>query len=145
MSAIPIVLKIESSSAQNGDTPEIISLLTAGNMVISENNITILYQESLDDSQRMQSVRLTFDGNTLVMHREGDYNTDMVFRNGCRYEGIYETPFGEMEMGVFCSRLDSFLDCETGKADFHISYQLDLNGKFIASHEMHIAAESEKQ
>lgn len=68
------------------------------------------------------------------MRRSGEYATDMVFRTGCRYEGTYRTPYGDMELAVYCTRLRYDLGEDGGEVQ--LSYQLDLNGSFAAMHDL---------
>jgi len=72
----------------------------------------------------------------LMMQRDGDYATQLIFRRGQRYEGIYRTPFGEMDVAVFCTRLSYDLNEDGG--EIVLMYQMDMNGTFAAMHQMHM-------
>ena len=37
----------------------------------------------------------------MTMERKGDFSNTMVFAKGQRFEGVYHTPYGEMDMAVF--------------------------------------------
>ena len=117
---------------------ETISMIVSGQLELDEDSAVIRYQETLDESLPTQSVTVTIQDDTVTMDRGGDYATNMVFRIGCRYEGQYHTPMGDMDLAVFCNRLDYDIGEEGG--DLLLSYQLDLNGTFAAVHdlEMHL-------
>ena len=72
----------------------------------------------------------------VTLNRGGAYETQMVFRLGCRYEGQYHTPYGDMDLALYCTRLGYDLGDDGGSLE--LSYQLDLNGQFAAMHEMEL-------
>lgn len=94
----------------------------------------IRYEETLDESLPAQQVVMTINEEGATMSRGGEYATDMVFRMGCRYEGSYHTPYGDMELAVYCTRLRYDLGEDGGEVQ--LSYQLDLNGSFAAMHDL---------
>lgn len=135
MQTIPVLITIRSSARRDDSgADETISMLTSGELELEEERAVIRYEETLDESLPPQRVVMTFDSGGATMSREGAYATDMVFRMGCRYEGAYHTPYGDMELAVYCTRLRYELDEDGGEVQ--LSYQLDLNGTFAAVHEL---------
>lgn len=135
MPTIPVLITIRSTAHRDGVAgDETISMLTAGEMELEEERAVIRYEETLDESMPAQRVVMTIDGGGATMSRDGEYATDMVFRMGCRYEGSYHTPYGDMELAVFCTRLRYDLGEDGGEVQ--LSYQLDLNGAFAAVHDL---------
>lgn len=122
--------------ARRDDAEEPITLLTSGQLTLEEGRSVLTYEEVLDEALPPQPITVTLEDDTLMMERGGDYATQMVFRRGQRYEGQYETPFGSMELALFCTRLRYRLDGDGGEITLH--YQMDLNGQFAAAHEMEI-------
>lgn len=122
--------------ARRDDAEEPITLLTSGRLTLEDGRSVLTYEEVLDEALPPQPVTVTLEGDTMMMERGGDYATQMVFRRGQRYEGQYETPFGSMELALFCTRLRYRLDGDGGEITLH--YQMDLNGQFAAAHEMEI-------
>ena len=70
------------------------------------------------------------------MLRSGEHEANLVFRKGQRCESQYTTPFGSMDMAIFCTRMLHGMDEHGGY--IHLQYQLDLNGHFAAMHEMDV-------
>ena len=110
-------------------------MLTAGEMELEEERAVIRYEETLDESMPAQRGGYDHRRWGATMSRDGEYATDMVFRMGCRYEGSYHTPYGDMELAVFCTRLRYDPGVRTG-GEVQLSYQLDLNGAFAAVHDL---------
>ncbi len=144
MREIPVLISITSSAhREDAAEDESISLITSGTMALTEDGAVIRYEETLDETMPPQPVTVTLNGDAATMSRSGDYATDMVFRMGSRYEGLYHTPYGDMELALYCTRLSYELDEEGG--EIVLSYQLDLNGQFAAMHDMelHLAQKSD--
>ena len=101
MPAIPVLITIRSSAHRDQDAEdETISMLTSGQLELEDTRAVIRYEETLDESLPAQQVVMTINEEGATMSRGGEYATDMVFRMGCRYEGSYHTPYGDMELAV---------------------------------------------
>ena len=136
MIEIPVLVSIHSCARRDDDTEEPISLMTSGTLMLDEEKAVVSYQETLDESLPSQTVLVTVKDDTVTMQREGSYATQMVFVRGQRYEGIYQTPFRDMDIAVFCTRLSYDLTEEGG--EIFLVYQMDMNGQFAAMHQMHL-------
>lgn len=135
MTTIPVLISILSNAhREEAVEDETMTMLTAGEMDLTDTTAVIRYEESIDEGMPPQKVEVTIADECLTMTRGGAYQTQMVFRIGCRYEGMYRTPFGEMELAVYCTKLNYDLGDDGGEID--LSYQLDLNGSFAAMHDM---------
>lgn len=120
----------------DADEDETLTMLTSGVLELEDNRAVIRYEETLEEGMPAQHVTVTIANGAATMSRNGDYATDMVFRMGCRYEGQYHTPYGDMELAVYCTRLRYDLAEDGG--ELLLSYQLDLNGRFAAVHDMEL-------
>lgn len=137
MMVIPVLISIRSNAHRDEVAEdETMTMLVPGEMKLDDTSAVIRYEETLDDSLPAQQVQVTVDENGAIMSRGGAYTAHMVFRMGCRYEGQYHTPYGDMDLAVYCTRLEYDLNEEGGMVE--ISYQLDLNGKFAAMHDMEL-------
>ena len=131
-----MLLTIESCAHRGDDAEEPVSLITSGRLCLDGERAVLQYDETLDESLPPQHVTVTLEDGTVQVERDGDYATQLVFHKGRRYQGQYETPFGRMELAVFCTKLRYELDEDGG--EIHVSYQMDLNGQFAAMHDMEI-------
>lgn len=120
----------------DADEDETLTMLTSGVLELEDNRAVIRYEETLEEGMPAQHVTVTIANGAATMSRNGDYATDMVFRMGCRYEGQYHTPYGDMELAVYCTRLR--YDIAEDGGELLLSYQLDLNGRFAAVHDMEL-------
>ena len=137
MEKIPVLVSIRSNAhREEAVEDETMTMITSGLLELDEEKAIIHYEETLDESLPAQKVTVTVQDECATMSRGGAYSTQMVFRVGCRYEGQYQTPFGEMDLAVYCTRLVYDLGDDGGAVE--LSYQLDLNGKFAAMHDMEL-------
>lgn len=137
MSAIPVLISLKSTAHRDeAAEDEIMSMLTSGQLEVDDNRAVIRYEESIDESVPPQKVEVLVEDESVTMNREGVYSTQMVFRLGCRYEGQYHTPYGDMDLALYCTRLGYDLGDDGGSLE--LSYQLDINGRFAAMHDMEL-------
>ncbi len=137
MLAIPVLISLKSNAHRDeGTEDESMSMLTSGQLEVDDVSAVIRYEESIDESLPPQPVEIRVENETVTMNRGGDYSTQMVFRLGCRYEGQYHTPYGDMDLALYCTRLGYDLGEDGGALE--LSYQLDINGKFAAMHDMEL-------
>ena len=137
MTAIPVLVSIKSCAHRDETTEdEQMSMLTSGVLEVDDTRAIIRYEESIDESLPPQKIEILVEDETVTMNRGGAYSTQMVFRLGCRYEGQYHTPYGDMDLALYCTRLGYDLGDDGGALE--LSYQLDINGKFAAMHDMEL-------
>jgi len=137
MSAIPVLISISSlAHREEVAEEEKMTMLVPGELELEEERAVIRYEETLDESMPAQQVEVIVEDEAITMTRGGAYATQMVFRMGSRYEGLYRTPYGEMELAVYSTRVNYDIGEDGGTLE--LSYQLDLNGKFAAVHDMEL-------
>ncbi|MDD3214265.1 MAG: DUF1934 domain-containing protein, partial [Eubacteriales bacterium] len=81
-----------------------------------------------------QKIELRISPDSVIMSRKGAFNANMVFMKGQRYESQYQTPYGVLDMALFCTKAEYSSDEEGG--ELQLQYQLDLSGQFAAMHDM---------
>ena len=138
MEKTPVLLSVSGwSQAQGDETPDPVRLLTTGILSGSDDAWRIDYTETQPDSSTAHDVVLKMQKGVVTMERLGDYATSMVFEKGRRFDGSYNTPYGALDMGIFATQVKYAVD-EQKTGEVSLKYQLDLQGQFAASHELHI-------
>ena len=128
-------MMLQTFSRQTPDEQtEPIRLLTRGSLSQQPDGWKLVYQENDadDDTGELKSstVTLLIFPDRMEMIRDGEYGTAMVFQKDKRFEGVYRTPYGELDMALFCTDLTSELTLGSGTVE--VRYQLDLQGSFAA-------------
>ena len=118
------------------DDEEKIDLMTRGELVATDGGWLLTYEETQPDENKSSTVLLQITPVCVTMTRLGEFGTTMVFNKERRFEGAYRTPYGELSMAVFATRVDIMATAEQGR--ILLEYQLDLQGQFAAMHELRI-------
>ena len=135
---IPVVLTLVGTSQTAPDDPgEPIRLMTTGQLNVTDNMYLLQYKEAQpDDADAAQDVVLQMEPGRVVMTRLGDFGTSMAFVKGRRYEGEYQTPYGDLEMAVYATKVDCRLAPHAGTVN--LQYTLDMQGAFAAQNELRL-------
>ena len=59
-------------------------------------------------------VEIAMQKDVISMNRKGSIEADMVFQKGKRFESRYRTPYGAMDMAVFCTKAGVYRRTATG-------------------------------
>ncbi len=118
-----------------------IQFMTTGKLFYrNPDEALIQYVESQQDEETGEitesNISLSFQDGRITMERTGDFSNTMVFSRGQRYEGVYRTPYGEMDMAVFTKEAAARIGSTEGS--MHLKYQLDIQGSYASSNELHL-------
>ena len=111
-------------------------LVTTGELSGEDDSWNLRYIETQPDTAETHKVTFTMKDGVVTMSREGAYNTSMIFSQGNRFEGSYETPYGALDMGVYPTQVKYSVDDARGEV--LLKYQLDIGGQFASMREMRI-------
>ncbi len=131
-----VLLSVMGWTHDDDEPDESIRLLTTGTFSGRKDAWRIDYTETQPDNES-HDVTLTLDRGVVTMQRSGNFATSMVFEQGCRFEGSYRTPYGDLAMGVYATRVDCQME-DGPVGELKLTYQLDLQGQFAAMHELQI-------
>ena len=114
-----------------GDNPEDkMEFITEGKLYKKNGATYLVYDESEVSGQPGCKTTLKMSGDVIKMRRLGDsvgYGSEIVFEEGKRFTGEYETPYGLMKMEVLTNSIRNNLT-EDGLGDIDIDYQVSLKG-----------------
>lgn len=123
-----------------GETEEPICLMTTGELKPTPSGYVLRYQESQTDegdgSVLTQDIILMMQPGRVSMTRLGDFGTSMVFVKDRRFEGVYRTPYGDMDMALFATQVNVNLGEDHGSV--YLEYQLDIQGGYASMHTMQL-------
>lgn len=83
---------------------------------------------------------LTARPGCVVLRRQGEVSSKMVFRPGRRCLGDYATAYGSMDMAVTTRRVDDRLADDGG--ELILEYDLELGGGSLGSHTVRIQVQT---
>lgn len=115
-----------------------IEVITAGDLCIEDGRITITYPEYTEDTPaRKTDTTVTLEKGVLRIDRQGEMSSHLILEQGVRHECLYQTPMGQMFIGIFTDRIQA----EIGERGGEISaaYQLDFNHTVVSYNEFYIS------
>jgi len=103
----------------DGDDGDAIELLTDGHYGYADGRGKLVYMES--ELTGLKGTRTTFlvEPTGVVLEREGEITSHMVFEPGKKHLFLYETPFGAATMDVNTERVYAALDEHGGDLEIH--------------------------
>ncbi len=144
----PVLINL-LATARYDQAPDFpVQFMTKGSLSVTANGEAVIrYTEALHDEDSGETmtaaVSLQTNGSRVTMTRHGDITNTMVFVPQQRYEGIYQTPYGDMNMGVFARDVSCTIGPEKGS--IHLKYQLDFQGSYASTNELHLEYTAEEK
>ncbi|MDO5590369.1 MAG: DUF1934 domain-containing protein [Lachnospiraceae bacterium] len=123
----------EYSSREDDNEP--IEVITPAAYYLKNNKHYIIYEELVEGMPGSIKNKIRITGQEqLEILKSGLSGTHMVFENGKIHMTPYETPYGEMLLGVYTKDLK--VEETEDRIDIRISYELDVNGDKVADSEI---------
>ena len=132
---IPILISLDAHANTDGQPEDTMRLITTGQLFEAKDETVIRYEESLDEGEPQQQISITVRDSVITMSRQGAFFANMVFQKGKRYESQYQTPYGSMDMALYCTKA-VHTRTQDGGGEIALQYQLDLSGQYAAMHDM---------
>jgi len=125
-----------------------IQFMTVGKLDYTNPEEALLqYEETQQDEETgailKSDISLTLKNGRITMERKGDFSNTMVFAKGQRFEGVYHTPYGEMDMAVFTK--EAACRFSSSEGNIHLKYQLNIQGNYTSTNELHLEYRSEQE
>lgn len=119
-----------------------IEVITAGDMIIQGDKITIVYPEYHEENgsamaSQKTDTTVTLDGKVLSIDRQGEMSSHLILEKGVRHECLYQTPMGQMFIGIFTDEIQTDLNEHGGTIT--AAYQLDFNRTVVSYNEFYIS------
>ena len=132
-----VLLSITGVSKTNGIPDDAIKMFTTGYLSGEGDSWKLRYSEtSPDDIKDKNHVTLEMSNGMITMTNSQNKGANMVFVRGSRYQGVYRTPYGDLDLAVFPSVVNYRIGQDSG--EINLSYQLDFDGQYASDHELHI-------
>ena len=124
-----------SEEPEEGNAP--IEVITPATYYLKNGKHYILYDEVVEGMLGSIKNTIKITGDTkFEMKKSGIANTNMVFEKEKINVTQYDTPYGEMMVGVYTK--DMKVDVPEENIDVSISYALDVNSEKVADCEINV-------
>ena len=122
-----VIISIKGMQAYEGNEEDAVELVTEGRLLdCGEDGLTLTYQESELTGMEgtLPSFHLEKNGRVTLL-RMGEVNSQMVFEEGRRHLSLYQTPYGELSVGVLANRVKNTVDMSGGELELDYAIELD--------------------
>ena len=88
-----------------------IEVITEGDMTVTDGKIVITYPEYTQDTPAQKTdTTVTYENGVLSIDRQGEMSSHLILEQGVRHECLYNTPMGQMFIGIFTDSIKTDLD-----------------------------------
>ncbi|NLM76960.1 MAG: DUF1934 domain-containing protein [Ruminococcaceae bacterium] len=121
-----VLLTIKGQQWSGKEKPQEILLTTEGHLYRKAQAWHVVYQESsatgMDGTQTTMQV---FDDGSIVLSRSGTHEMRLTFQAGNRHITRMNTPYGDLDVAVYTSLVDSSINDQGGY--IQLGYSIDFN------------------
>lgn len=135
-----IMLKIVGKQFENGNEETNLEFVTEGKLYERGQAIYLVYEETELSGMPGCQTRLKLSGNKVKLSRSGEempLDTEIEFEKGAHYKGLYDTPFGAIEMEVLTNDVKNNIRND-GTGSLDIDYHISLKGLTDARSKLNI-------
>ena len=133
-----VIIDIKTEQTVDGNT-DLIEFTTDGKFGFRDGSYFISYEESklLEVDGEIKTTVFIKPDNSVVMQRNGSYNSRMVIEKGVRNNCFYVTPMGELSLGIFGEKVNTDLSDCGGKIS--MNYTIDTNLQLLSRNHVNIS------
>lgn len=125
---------------QEDDVDEPVEVITLATYFEKEGRHYIKYVETLEDFGGDVQNLIKIGENSLEVIKKGIASTHMVFEKNKKNVSCYDTPFGNLLIGITATDIDMREEADT--LEVSVTYSLEVNYEFMAECTIHIMVSS---
>ena len=129
-----VVITVRGLQRQ-ADDDEPIEVISAGTYLRKDNTHYLSYEEA-DEDGKITKNRIKVTPDSIEMTKQGGITTQMIFIKGQKQYACYETPFGELTLGMTTKRIK--VTEEDMQLSVALRYDLEVNGAHMSECELDI-------
>ncbi len=122
-------LQISANEVENEDEP--IETISAGNYFFKNGKHYLLFEEVSEGISAVTKTQIKVRGEeSLEVLKRGITNTHMIFDTKKKNRSYYETPYGQLNLGIFTKKIK--IEEEENNINIKVEYVLDVNYEPLA-------------
>jgi uncharacterized beta-barrel protein YwiB (DUF1934 family) len=122
-----VLISIQGLQHYSGSDEDNMELVTKGELESVGDSLRLSYEETELTGMEGTTTLFHVEPERVTLLRTGTVSSEMVFEAGKRHMSVYDTPYGNMEIGITASKLNSTLTGNGGKLE--IDYDIEINHK----------------
>ena len=123
-------------AGQGGEDVDRIENVSRGDYYTKNGKHYVIFEEAVEGLDTKTKSKLKFDESSVEVFRSGSMSAHMVFRENEKNLTGYNTPFGQILMGINTKKI------QINEQEHHIivdvDYSLDVNDEFMSDCHMEI-------
>ena len=123
-------------SNQGGEDSERIETVSQGDYFRRNGKHYVIFEESVEGLESKVKSKLKFDTDTVEVSRSGPMNSHMIFQENKKNLTGYNTPFGQILMGIDTKKIQIIEKEDRITVD--VDYSLDANDELLSDCHMEI-------
>ena len=125
-----VMIRIKGKQVSREAGEDEMEFMTEGKLYHRNGTVYLLYEETELSGVPGCKTRLRLRDGEIQMKRFGEgagVGNEILFEQGKRYTGYYDTPFGPIPLEVLTNHVKSSIT-EEGQGDIDIDYEISLKG-----------------
>ena len=125
-----VMIRIKGKQVTRESGEDEMEFMTEGKLYERNGTVYLLYEETELSGVPGCKTRLRLRDGEIQMKRFGEgagIGNEILFEQGKRYTGFYDTPFGPIPIEVLTNHVSSSIT-EEGSGDIDIDYDISLKG-----------------
>ncbi len=123
------------------DNKEALEMITVGDYYKRNGKHYLLFDEAMEGFEGITKNMIKFNDHMVDITKKGVTNVHMVFEEKQKNMTYYDTPFGNLLIGLSTNRVDVR---EEDAIDIKIDYSLDINYEFVSDCKISICLKEKK-
>ena len=128
-----VLVSVKGMQMMEADQDEV-EIVTSGKYLKKGNKHYITYEEVVEGMEGTIQNLIKLDENGMEVTKKGLTNVHMVFEKDKIHMTPYETPYGELLLGIYTKDLK--VEESDDRINIRVNYELDINGDKVADSEI---------
>ncbi len=130
----PVMIKMKSIQTVDDESNEL-ELITEGTLEGKDGKYIIKYKDSEATGYEDSATSIEVESSSLAsINRTGKSNSNLVIESGKKHHCHYETPYGDMMVGIYTHKIQNDLNDSGGY--LYMRYTIDINSSYISDNEI---------
>lgn len=138
-----VIIKIKGLQFMGEPEGDEMEVITAGNFFEKNGRCYVKYDEVVEGMEGTIQNLLKFDDQSLEVTKKGITNVHMIFEENKKNMTYYETPFGNLLIGISATRIQ--MKRKKEEIDLEVDYALEINYEHMADCQIMIEIQSKNK
>ena len=131
-----VMLSITGTQRYGDQEPEVIELVTEGQMCLRDGGWEITYQESSLTGLEGVQTMFRVEPQKVMLLRSGKLQSQMVFQQGVAHDSLYQMEFGTLMLRVCASQV--FFDITPDGGVIDLVYEIEIENSAAGVIDYHL-------